>query len=194
MLDHQTPLDLLVATILAAQCTDARVNLTTPTVFAQYHTPADYANAPVEELERLFKSCGTFRQKARAVKACCQALIERHGGEVPADLDALAALPGVGRKTGNVVLGNCFGVPSLIVDTHVLRLSGRLGLASAHNVEKKYAGKVEQELLEVVPPKDRTLFSHLLAFHGRAICVARKPECPRCGIHEFCPFPDKTEA
>jgi endonuclease III len=194
LLNHQTPLELLVATILAAQCSDARVNLTTPAVFAKYPTAADYAAAPIAELERLFRSCGTFRQKARAVKHCCQTLLERHGGEVPADVAALASLPGVGRKTANVVLGNCFGVPSIIVDTHVLRLSGRLALASPHNVEKKYADKVEMELMDVVPVVERTLLSHLLGSHGRAVCVARKPDCPRCVIRELCPFPDKTEA
>lgn len=193
MLEFRTPLDLLVATILAAQCTDARVNVTTPTLFQKYETPADYAKAPQEELEGLIRSCGTFRRKAAAIRACCQAIIERHGGEVPRDLEALAALPGVGRKTGNVLLGNVFGVPSIIVDTHVLRLSGRLGLATPHNVEKKYADKVELELVEVVPRKDGTLFSHLIGFHGRAICVARKPRCPQCAINPLCPYPEKTE-
>ena len=189
LLNYSNPLELLVATILAAQCTDERVNLTTPEVFSRFRTAEDYAKAPLPTLERLFRSCGTFRQKARSVKAACQALVERHGGEVPADLDALASLPGVGRKTANVVLGNAFGVPSIIVDTHVLRLSGRLGLADPHNVEKKYADKVEAELAEVVPRKDWTLFSHLLSFHGRAVCKARKPACGECPIADLCPHP-----
>jgi len=191
LLDHSNPLELLVATILAAQCTDERVNLTTPAVFERYRTAADYARAPLPRLEKLFKSCGTFRQKARAVKAACQALVERHGGEVPRDLAALASLPGVGRKTANVVVANAFGVPGIIVDTHVLRLSGRLGLATPHNVEKKYADKVEAELAEVVPKKDWTLFSHLLSFHGRHICKARRPACGECPIARLCPFPEK---
>jgi len=192
LLDHSSPLELLVATVLAAQCTDERVNQTTPAVFERFRTAEDYARAPLPTLERLFKSCGTFRQKARAVKAACQALVERHGGQVPRDLEALASLPGVGRKTANVVMANAFGVQGIIVDTHVLRLSGRLGLASAHNVEKKYADKVEAELAEAVPKKDWTLFSHLLSFHGRAICKARKPACGECPIAALCPYPDKT--
>lgn len=191
LLDHSNPLELLLATILAAQCTDERVNLATPEVFKRFKTAEDYAQARSSTLEKLFKSCGTFRQKARSVKAACQALVERHGGQVPKDLEALASLPGVGRKTGNVVLGNAFGVPGIIVDTHVLRLSGRLGLASAHNVEKKYAEKVEAELAEVVPKKDWTLFSHLLSFHGRALCKARKPACGECPIARLCPYPGK---
>jgi len=194
LLDYSNPLELLVATILAAQCTDERVNMTTPTIFKRYKAADDYAEAPLPDLEKLFKSCGTFRRKAVAVKSACQAIAEEHSGQVPADLDVLSALPGVGRKTANVVLGNAFGIPSIIVDTHVLRLSGRLGLANPHNVEKKYADKIEKELLEVVPPRQRTLFSHLVTFHGRRVCVARKPRCPECVINSLCPYPDKTPA
>ena len=192
MLDFSTPLELLVATILSAQCTDKRVNMTTPTLFARYTTAKDYADAPLEELEPLIKSCGTFRNKAKAIKAACREIVEKHGGQVPANLDELWALDGVGRKTANVVLGNAFGIPSIIVDTHVLRLSGRLALARPHNVEKKYADKIEKELLDVVPPGSRTLFSHLLAWHGRALCTARKPRCPECPIIKLCPYPDKS--
>jgi len=194
LLDFNSPLELLIATILAAQCTDERVNLTTPTLFQRYRTARDYAEASLEDLEPLIRSCGTFRNKAKAIKAASQALVERHGGEVPASLDALSGLPGVGRKTANVVLANCFGVPSIIVDTHVLRVSGRLGLASPHNVEKKYADKIEQELMEAAPQEQWTLFSHLLTFHGRRCCHARTPSCPECPIEPLCPFPEKTRA
>ena len=192
MLDFSTPLELLVATILAAQCTDERVNMTTPTLFAKYMTAKGYAEAPLPELEKLIRSCGTFRNKAEAIKTACTEIVEQHGGNVPDTMDELYALTGVGRKSANVVMGNAFGVPSIIVDTHVLRLSGRLGLAKPHNVEKKYADKIEAELLDVVPPKARTLFSHLLAWHGRSCCTARKPRCPECPIIRLCPHTDKS--
>ena len=191
-LDYETPLDLLIATILAAQCTDERVNVTTPTLFGKYKAPTDYVAEKPATLETLIRSCGTFRRKAAAIRKCCQALLDDHGGEVPADLDALAALPGVGRKTGNVVLGNAFGIPSIMVDTHVMRLSGRLELATPHNVEKKYADKIERELLDVVAPRSRTPFSHVVGAHGRAVCTARKPMCLLCAINALCPYPDKT--
>jgi len=192
MLDFSTPLELLVATILAAQCTDERVNMTTPTLFAKYRTARDYAEASLPELEGLIKSCGTFRNKAKAIKAACGEIVAKHGGEVPSTMEELHALTGIGRKSANVIMGCAFGVPSIIVDTHVLRLSGRLGLATPHNVEKKYADKIEKELLEVVPPKARTHFSHLLAWHGRHCCTARKPRCPECAIEKLCPYPDKS--
>ncbi|MFP4058134.1 MAG: endonuclease III [Candidatus Brocadiia bacterium] len=192
LLDFSTPLDLLVATILAAQCTDERVNKTTPEVFKRFQSPEDYANAHLNTLYSLFRPCGTYRQKARSVKKACQAIAEQHGGEVPRDIEQLSALPGVGRKTANVVLGNAFGVPSIIVDTHVLRLAGRLGLASPHNVKQKYADKIEQELLPIVPERQRTRFSHLLTFHGRFCCTARKPRCPECPIEDLCPYDQKT--
>ncbi len=193
LLDHTSPLELLVATILAAQCTDDRVNKTTPTLFQRFKTAADYAAVPTETLEPLIRSCGTFRNKARSIIAMAQALIERHGGQVPAGLDALASLPGVGRKTGNVVLANCFGGQGIIVDTHMIRVAGRLGLASPHNVEKKYAEKIEKELMEIVPPGQWTAFSHLMTFHGRRTCIARKPACPACVISPLCPYPEKTQ-
>jgi len=193
MLDFTNPLELMVGTILSAQCTDKRVNMTTPTIFGRYKTAADYAEAPLEDLEELFKSCGTFRNKAKAVKAACGEIVEKHGGEVPGDMERLHGLPGLGRKSANVILGCAFGVPSIIVDTHVVRLSGRLDLATPHFVEKKYAEKIERELLDIVPEKDRTLFSHLIGTHGRECCVARKPRCPDCPIRDLCPYPDKTE-
>ncbi|MBM4034889.1 MAG: endonuclease III [Planctomycetes bacterium] len=192
LLDYTSPLELLVATILAAQCTDERVNKTTPALFARFRWAADFAAAPLEELEGMIRSCGTFRNKARAIMACCKELAEKHGGQVPADMEVLSNLPGVGRKTANVVLANCFGAPGIIVDTHMIRVAGRLGLADPHNVEKKYAEKIEKELMEAVPRKDWTLFSHLMTFHGRRCCYARKPECPRCVVNPLCPYPDKT--
>ncbi|MFW6162186.1 MAG: endonuclease III [Planctomycetota bacterium] len=191
-LNFSTPLELLVATILAAQCTDERVNMTTPELFEEYDSAEDYANVHLNHLYSQIRSCGTYRQKGKNIKAACQAIVEKHGGKVPDNIDDLASLPGLGRKSANVILGNAFGVPSIIVDTHVLRLSGRLGLARQHNVEKKYADKVERELLEVVPEADRTRFSHLLAAHGRACCTARKPRCPECPILDLCPYEDKT--
>jgi len=193
LLYHSNPLELLVATILAAQCTDDRVNKTTPALFPRFKAAADYAAVPPEELEPLIRSCGTFRNKARAIIAMAQALIERHAGQVPAELDALANLPGVGRKTANVVLANCFGGEGIIVDTHMIRVAGRLGLASPHNVEKKYAEKIEKELMEIVPPGQWTEFSHLMTFHGRFTCTARNPACPACVINPLCPYPEKTE-
>lgn len=193
LLDHANPLELLVATILAAQCTDERVNKTTPALFARFRSAADFAAASTEALEGMIRSCGTFRNKARAIVACCKELAEKHGGQVPAEMDVLSNLPGVGRKTANVVLANCFGVPGIIVDTHMIRVAGRLGLADPHSVEKKYAEKIEKELMEAVPQKDWTLFSHLMTFHGRRCCYARKPECPRCPVNALCPYPDKTK-
>jgi endonuclease-3 len=192
LLDYSTPLELLVATILAAQCTDARVNQTTPDIFAKYKTAEHYARATLEELQDAFKQIGLFRNKSKAVKAACTELVETHNGEVPDDIDSLAGLTGVGRKTANVVLGNAFGKPAVIVDTHVLRMAGRLGLASRHNVEKKYADKIEKELMELAPRSKWTQMSHLLTWHGRNICVARKPRCPICPVSDLCPYTEKT--
>jgi endonuclease-3 len=192
MLDYSNPLELLVATILAAQCTDKRVNMTTRELFRKYCSASDWANASQEELEKVFRPCGFFRHKAQSVRAACAEIEKRYAGKVPANMEELSALSGVGRKTANVVLGNALGVPSIIVDTHVIRVSGRLGLASEHNVKKKYADKIEKELLEVVPEKERTIFSHVLGFHGRAICGARKPRCSECIIARLCPYAAKT--
>jgi len=192
LLDYSNPLELLVATILAAQCTDARVNEVTPAVFARYKSAQDYADAPLDELEEAFKPTGTFRNKAKAVKNACSQIAGSYGGKVPEEIETLSRLPGVGRKTASVVAGNAFGKPAIIVDTHVLRVSGRLALASAHNVEKKYADKVERELAELAPEHRWTRLSHLLTWHGRRICTARKPACPTCPVNEFCPWPNKT--
>lgn len=184
-LNFSTPLELLVATILSAQCTDARVNVTTKDLFARYRTAADYANARLSALERDIRSCGFFRQKAKAIKGACQGLVERHGGRVPADMEALTALPGVGRKTANVVLGNAFNLPAVMVDTHVRRLAQRLGLTA-----NKDPDKIELDLQAVTPKKDWTWFTHLLIFHGRRVCHARKPDHDHCVIRHLCPSRD----
>ena len=181
-LDHETPLQLLVATILSAQCTDVRVNLVTPSLFARYGAAAEYAAAIPAELEGLIVSTGFFRNKAKNIQSCCQLLVERHGGEVPADQKALVELPGVGRKTANVVLGNSFGIPGITVDTHVGRLSRRIGLTIHDDPEK-----VEADLMSLVPQPDWTIFSHRMIFHGRQVCHSRTPDCPNCTLKAFCP-------
>jgi endonuclease III len=182
-LDHRGPLELLVATILSAQCTDKRVNLVTPALFARYPTAAAYAAAELSELEELIRSTGFFRNKARSLKALGQALVADHQGEVPRSMGELHALPGVGRKTANVVLGNAFGIDEgIVVDTHVGRLSRRLGLTRETD-----AVKVENDLMALVPDDSWTLWSHLLILHGRAVCKARKPDCPTCVVADLCP-------
>jgi endonuclease-3 len=181
-LHHANPLQLLVATILSAQCTDARVNQVTPALFRRYPDAAAFAQADPRELERLIQSTGFFRSKAKNIIGCCRGLVEKHNGQVPADLEALVALPGVGRKTANVVLGDCFGIPGVVVDTHVKRLSRRLGLTRALQPEK-----IEQELMQLVPAAEWTQLGHRLIHHGRAVCVARKPKCGACVLASLCP-------
>ena len=182
-LDHRSPLQLLVATILSAQCTDQRVNLVTPALFRRYPKAADYAAAPLEEIEDLIRSTGFYRNKARSLQGLGRALVADHGGEVPREMDLLTPLPGVGRKTANVVLGNAFGENvGVVVDTHVGRLSRRLGLTAHDDPEK-----VERDLMELVPQPEWTLWSHLLIDHGRNICLARKPRCAQCVLNEICP-------
>jgi endonuclease-3 len=182
-LNYSTPLELLVATILSAQCTDKRVNQVTANLFAHYRTAADYAAAPLGTLEREIQSTGFFRNKARNLRACCQALVERHGGNVPASMDALVALDGVGRKTANVVLGNAFHQNcGVVVDTHVGRLAFRLGFTKHRAPEK-----VEADLMRLVPQDRWTLFSHWLIWHGRRRCGARNPDCARCELRALCP-------
>jgi endonuclease-3 len=182
-LDYHTPWQLLVATILSAQSTDRGVNLVTPVLFARYPTPAALADANRDDVETIIKSTGFFRNKTTSIMGAAQAITERHGGEVPQTMDELTALPGVGRKTANVVLGNAFGINvGIVVDTHVLRLSKRLGLTA--NTD---AVKVEQDLMPIVPRKTWTLFSHLLIFHGRRVCFARKPACGECVLADICP-------
>ena len=182
-LSHTDPLQLLIATILSAQCTDKRVNLVTTELFKKYRSTADYANAPPAELEQAIRTTGFFRNKARNIQACCRKLIERHGGEVPRTMEELTQLDGVGRKTANVVLGNAFGINvGVVVDTHVARLSQRLGLT-----KQKVPEKIEAELMLLVPQEQWTLFSHWLIWHGRRRCGARKPDCPDCEIQKLCP-------
>jgi endonuclease-3 len=182
-LNFSNPLQLLVATILSAQCTDKRVNLVTAALFKKYKTGKDFAAAPLAEIEEAVKSTGFFRNKAKNLQACCAALVEKFGGAVPRTMDELHALAGVGRKTANVVLGNAFGINvGIVVDTHVTRLSNRLGLAKGTD-----AVKLEQELMKLVPQNDWTRFSHQLIWHGRRRCDARKPDCANCEIQKLCP-------
>jgi len=182
-LDYSTPLELLIATILSAQCTDVRVNLVTPALFRTCRTAADYVALPAEQLEDLIHSTGFYRAKAKNIRGCCTALVERHGGEVPRTMDALTALAGVGRKTANVVLGNAFGLNAgIVVDTHVQRLSARLRLTKKPTPEK-----IERDLMKLIPPAQWTLFSHWLIWHGRRRCTARKPACPACELRALCP-------
>ena len=182
-LNFETPLQLLIATILSAQCTDERVNMTTPALFAQYPTAAALAGASQEAIEELVRSTGFFRNKAKSVREACADIVAKHGGEVPRDLDALTALRGVGRKTANVVLGNAFGIPSgIVVDTHVTRLSNRLGLTAEQD-----AVKIEFALQPLVPRESWVLFSHWLILHGRAVCNAKKPRCSQCPLAPHCP-------
>ena len=189
-LDFSSPFELLIALILAAQCTDEKVNQVTGSLlFRKYRTPADYVRVPAEELEADIRPTGFYRNKTRAVQRCCQQLLEGFGGKVPDRLEDLVSLHGVGRKTANILLGNAFGQQAIGVDTHVMRLSQRLGLTT-----QKDADKIEADLTRVVPKKERTHFCHLLQYHGRRICVARKPRCPECVIAAWCPYPQKTEA
>ncbi|MBI4421165.1 MAG: endonuclease III [Gemmatimonadetes bacterium] len=182
-LDHENPLQLLVATILSAQCTDARVNMVTPALFAKYHTARDYAAASPTTFEREIQSTGFFRTKTRSILGMAQALVERHGGRVPDTMEQLTALPGVGRKTANVVLGNAFGKnEGVVVDTHVQRIAGLLKLT-----KEKTPEKIERDLMALVPRDTWTLFSHLVILHGRAVCVARRPRCEACVVSRWCP-------
>jgi endonuclease-3 len=182
-LDWKNPLELLVATILSAQTTDVRVNAVTPNLFARYPTAADYAGADPTELEEDIRPTGFFRNKAKSLRGMARALVEDHGGEVPRTMDDLVALPGVGRKTANVVLGNAFSIDEgVVVDTHVRRLSNRLGFTTRKDPEK-----IERDLMETVPKGDWTVFSHLLILHGRSVCKARKPACGDCGVNDLCP-------
>lgn len=182
-LNFSSPLELLVATILSAQCTDKQVNLVTAVLFRKYRSAADFANADPTELENNIRRIGLFRNKAKNIQACCRKLIAQHGGEVPRTMEELVALDGVGRKTANVVLGNAFHINvGVVVDTHVARLSERLRLTREKSPEK-----IEQALMKVVPQKDWPLFSHWLIWHGRRRCVARNPDCAGCEIHALCP-------
>src|SRR3954468_16414462 len=182
-LDFTTPFELLIATILAAQSTDVRVNIVTKSLFRKYPGPAAFARASQVEMERDVKQTGFFRNKAKAVIACSKSIVEKHGGEVPRTMEELVALPGVGRKTANVVLSNAMGISvGIVVDTHVARVSGRLGLTA--NVDPV---KIEEDLMKLIPQKEWTNFSHRLIAHGRTICIARKPKCAQCALNDLCP-------
>ena len=182
-LDWSNPLELLVATILSAQTTDVQVNRVTKDLFAKYRKAEDYADAASDVLEEDIRPTGFYRNKARSLRGMARALVEEHEGKVPRTMPELVALPGVGRKTANVVLGNAFGTnEGVVVDTHVRRVAGRLGLT-----ESQDPVKIEQDLMGVVPEEDRTIFSHLLIFHGRRVCKARKPDCPSCILNDICP-------
>lgn len=182
-LNFRTPLELLVATILSAQCTDQRVNVVTRTLFAKYRRPHDYLTVPQEELEHDIRSTGFFRNKAKSIRGCCQGLVDCHGGEVPRDLALLVALPGIGRKTANVVLGTAFGIAAgIVVDTHVTRVCQRLGLTAQRDPVA-----IEAELMEMIPGKQWIAFSHRVIAHGRRVCAARKPACDVCPMRAFCP-------
>ncbi len=182
-LDYASPLELLIATILSAQCTDARVNIVTKDLFRRYRTAADYAAAPLKELEKAVQTTGFFRNKAKNIQGCCRRLVERHGSEVPDNLQALVELPGVGRKTANVVLGVAFQQASgVVVDTHVTRLSRRLGLTRAND-----AVKIERDLIALLPRKHWIALSHRMIQHGRGVCPARKPKCEVCSLNKLCP-------
>lgn len=182
-LDFTNPFELLIATMLSAQSTDARVNIVTKSLFRKYPDPQSFAKADQVEMERDVRQTGFFRNKAKAVIAAGKAIVERHGGEVPRTMEELVALPGVGRKTANVVLGNAFKTPvGVVVDTHVARVSRRLGLTSNDDPVK-----IEQDLMKLIPQKEWTSFSHRLIYHGRQICIARKPKCAECRLNELCP-------
>jgi len=182
-LKYDSPVQLLVATILSAQCTDTRVNIVTRDLFAKYPTAADLAKLPTPKLEKLIQSTGFFRNKAKSIKAACKQLVADYDGEVPRDMDALVDLPGVGRKTANVVLGTAYGMATgVVVDTHVSRLSRRLGLT-----ENKDAVKIERDLMDLLPKKEWVDFAHRMIHHGRQVCTARKPKCSECSMEKICP-------
>jgi endonuclease-3 len=182
-LNHTSPFELLIATILSAQCTDERVNIVTADLFRKYRGPEDFVQVSQEELERDIHSTGFFRNKARNIKAASQRLIDVYGGKIPQKMDEILTLGGVARKTGNVVLGNAFGIASgVVVDTHVSRLSQRLGLT-----QEKTPEKIERDLQELVPKKDWVMFSHWIIYHGRQVCNARKPKCHECVLADICP-------
>ncbi|MDH3443546.1 MAG: endonuclease III [Deltaproteobacteria bacterium] len=187
-LNFANPLQLLIALILAAQARDDLVNQVTAALFQKYRTAADYGQAPLAELEQQVRKINFYRNKARAIHDCCAKISERHEGSVPDRLDDLLALPGVGRKTANIVLGNAFGHAAIGVDTHVLRLSQRLGLTKNSNPDK-----VEFDLMPLVPESRRVRFCHLLQYQGRRVCFAKKPNCPECNLRSICPYPEKTK-
>jgi len=184
---HHNAFELLVATILSAQCTDKQVNQVTPVLFKRFKTPAEFAGAPLSAIEQLIRPTGFFHNKARNIRNCAKALMEKHNGEIPQTLEELIKLPGVGRKTANVVLGSAFGIPGIVVDTHVARISNRLGLTANKN-----PAKIEQDLMNLIPRRGWNDFCLRLIFFGRSTCTARKPKCPSCPLEKLCPWPFKT--
>lgn len=180
-LRHGNPLELLIATILSAQCTDKQVNQVTPTLFKKLRTAQDFADVPLADLEEMVRPTGFFRNKAKSIKACCEVLVKKHGGEVPDNIEALVKLPGIGRKTANVVLGSAFGIPGIVVDTHVKRVSQRIGLT-----KERDPVKIEFDLMPQIPKMDWIAFSHQMIWHGRALCNARKPKCTECPLTALC--------
>ncbi len=187
-LDYKNPLELLIALILAAQARDDLVNQITPDLFASHPTAASYAATPLPELQSQIGKINFYRNKAKSIHNCCQQLVGRFSGKIPDNLEDLVSLPGVGRKTANIVLGNAFGQPAIGVDTHVLRLSQRLGFTKNTDPDK-----VEADLMAIVPRKQRVRFCHLIQYHGRRVCGAKTPKCPECTIADLCPFPNKTK-
>ncbi len=182
-LNFSSPLELLVATILSAQCTDERVNKVTPALFARYRTARDYAEAETEELEGLIRSINFFRNKAKSIKACCNKIVEEFGGRIPESVDELTKLPGVGRKTANIVLGSAFGIPAIGVDTHVKRVAGRLGLTNSTDPER-----IEEDLSRIIPKELWVDATTLLILHGRRTCKAKKPLCEECAVRDYCDY------
>ncbi|RCX12971.1 DNA-(apurinic or apyrimidinic site) lyase /endonuclease III [Anaerobacterium chartisolvens] len=182
-LEYKDPLQLLISTQLAAQCTDARVNMVTETLFQKYKNVFDFAGADIEELEQDIRSTGFYRNKARNIINCCRMLIEKYDGRVPGNMDDLLKLPGVGRKTANLVLGDIFGIPGIVVDTHAKRLANRIGLTQNSDPEK-----IEYDLMDIIPREYWSKFCHQLVYHGRAVCVARKPQCGICTIKSYCDY------
>ena len=180
-LNYKEPYELLFATRLSAQCTDARVNIVTKELFSKYKTLSEIANCDIRELEEIVHPCGVFRMKARDIRACANDLIDRFNGEVPSTMEELLTLAGVGRKTANLILGDIFGKPAVVADTHCIRISGRLGLCKSDDPKK-----VELRLKEILPPDEQNAFCHRLVYHGRAVCTARSPKCEECTLKEFC--------
>jgi endonuclease-3 len=181
-LHYENPLQLLIATILSAQCTDARVNMVTPGLFARFPSVQDFATANPRELETAIQSTGFFRNKTRNIQECCKQLVSQYNGQLPETLEELTKLPGIGRKTANVILGSAFDVPGITVDTHVRRLSRRMGLTTQMDPEK-----IERDLMQLIPKKEWTMFSHRMIFHGRQVCHARNPKCAECALAKVCP-------
>ena len=181
-LDYSSPFELLIATILSAQCTDARVNIVTKQLFKKYKKPEDYVNAPNEEIEKMIFSAGFYKQKTKSIKGCCKILVDEFDSKIPEDFDLLTSLPGVGRKTASVVAGHAFNIPAIAVDTHVKRISNLLGIVNSDKPDK-----IESELKSLLPKKDWVNSTHWFINHGRKVCIARRPRCENCLVSEYCP-------